>query len=1112
MKKIHPSGDTLLLTVLVKGLRIMKLTTALLIIGCLHVAAKGVSQDAKITLDLREVSIPALFKVIEKKTEYRFAYSNDILPHNHVVTIAVKEMPVSDVLKTALENTGLKFNLVNEEVIVVSKMFSGWATLPISGKVTDESGYPLLGVSVYVKGASSIGTTTNEKGIFRLEIPQEATALVFSSVDMEPMELAIAGKTEFNVVMKKSVSEQQEVVVVGYGVQRKKDLTGSVAIINVEAAKKTASYDVAKILQGQAAGISVHGSGEPGGFVQIKIRGISTFGNNSPLFVIDGVPVTAPFDFSPDDIESIQVLKDASAGAIYGARASTGVIIITTKKGKAGELKLDYNGYVGIQNVPREIDVTNAEGYRKITNAAELNAGLAIAPGNNPASPQFISNVNTNWQKEGFKTGVIQDHNLRFSGGSEAAAYNLSLGYFDQSSTYKGPQNYNRYTVNAGMNGKKGIFSYGAKLLYTQSHKVNPFNAMQFHAVFGGTVTSLLTAIPTMPVNDPKRLRGYGGSDNATQRAITLNVIGMNALLNNTTDRNRILGNFWGQLEIVKNLKYKLNLSYDRTDFRDFAFEPTYDLGWYYLNTQSYMYERKGSVKTTLMENTLNYTIAKGKHSAEILAGTTFQKDQGENTTASGVGLPEPYFYTFSAITDPAAKTLASASSTATLLSYLGRVNYNYDDRYLLTVNFRRDGSSKFSPQNRYGNFASVAAAWNINHEKFIQLPQAISTLKLRGGYGELGNQAIGDYLFQSYINTNSSYLFGSTLAPGATTVTQVDASIKWESKTTTNVALDLGLMNDRLQFTAEYYNNKTSDLLAGIPIPLTIGSFPWEITTNAASVRNSGFEFTVQYRGSKGKLNYEINANLHTLKNEVLKLGGKDDPIYGNASKTEVGRSVGELFGHTMIGIFKDAADVTKSPAQVNAAPGDVKFQDTNGDNVITDLDRVYLGRSVPSVYYGLNINLSYLQFDFSMFWQGSAGNKVYNGVYHDLMLGQYSNHHTDALNFWTPTNTNTNIPRPVIGDPNANARASNRFIENGSYIKLQNFQLGYNFNIKRVTGSKGLRNARVYVSGQNVITISKYKGYDPDFISDGLFSRGFDLGSFPNPRTFMFGVQLSL
>lgn len=976
------------------------------------------------------------------------------------------------------------------------------------GSVSTATGEPIVGATISVKGASG-GTSTGADGSFSFEAP-EGAILVISSVGYAPREVLAKGNIG-SVQLLSSSSKMDEVVVVGYGTQKRKDLTGSVSVVNVTDAKKTVTHDVARMLQGQAAGVTVHGSGEPGGFVQMKIRGISTFGNNNPLFIVDGVQIANPFDIAPSDIESIQVLKDASAGAIYGVRAYAGVVIITTKKARAGGLKVDYNGYTGLQSLAKKLPVTDAAGYRKITNAAEVNAGLAIAPGNDPTNARFISNVNTDWQKEGFTTATINDHNLRFAGGSDAAAYNVSLGYFDQNSTYSGPQKYTRYTVNAGLTGKKGIFGYGAKVLYTASEKVNPFNGMQFHAVFGGAVTSLVTAIPTMPVNDPARLGGYGGSDNATQRAITLNVIGMNNLLKNTSERNRGLGNFWAEFEPVKALRYKVNLSYDRTDFRNFAFEPKYDLGWYYLNTQSYMSEGKGTDLTSLVENTLTYNFTKKRHSVDLLAGQAFQKFNNQWTNASGVGLPEPYFFTFSAIADPAAKTLASGAGKATLLSYFGRLNYNFDSRYLVTVNFRRDGTSRFEKAHRWGNFSSVAAAWNLHNEHFMTMPAFISQLKLRGGYGELGNQDIEFYEFQSFINSNASYVFGNTLAPGATVVQLVDPGIKWERKKTSNVALDLGLFNNKLTFTAEYYRNQTEDLLARVPISLSIGSFPWDVRTNAASTLNTGVEMSLTYHGSKGKLTYDINGNVHTLKNKVLQLGGQNDPIYGAASKTEVGRSVGEQYGHKVIGIFQTADDVAKSPTQVNAAPGDLKFQDTNNDGMINDEDRIYLGRSIPNIYYGLNATLGYNQFDLSMFWQGSAGNKVYNGIYHDLMLGQYSNHHTDMLNFWTPTNKNTMVPRPIIGDPNANGRASDRFIQDGSYVRLQNFQVGYTLNTGKIGIGKAFKSARVYFSGQNVLTITKYKGYDPDFISDGLFSRGFDIGSFPNPRTFMVGAQVT-
>lgn len=1003
----------------------------------------------------------------------------------------------------------LKHLFCQMALIIAALCLSGYAIAQstVKGKVTDEKGSPVGGVTISVKG-KTVATTSGDDGNYNIA-SGIGEVLVFSFVGYNTIEKAVGQSGTLDIQLEPAMNVLDEVVAVGYGTQRKKDLTGAVSVVNVTNAKKNATYDVARMMQGQVPGVSVHGSGEPGGFVQIKIRGISSLINNNPLFVVDGVPLTAPFDFSPDNIESIQVLKDASASAIYGSRGSTGVVIITTKKGKAGKMKVNYNGYYGVQSIARKWDLTDAEGYRKITNQAELNAGLLIAPGNDPSNPSFIGDVNTDWQEEAFQNGTIQDHNVSFSGGSEGINYNASLGLFDQTSTIAGPQSYRRYTFSMGLNGKRGRFSYGAKAFYTQSDKVNMINNTNSKAVFGGSVTSLVTAIPTMPVKDPNREGGYGGSDNITQRAITLNVIGLNNIIKNESGRERFLGTSYFDFEIMKGLNYRLNLSYDRAQQTDFSFEPTYDLGWYYLNNISYLYRRVGTSTTKLAENLLTYKKEFGNHNLEVLGGYTYQKDEGEFLAGSGINLRKPYFYTFNAIANASDKTLTSGEDAAALISFLGRVNYNYDNRYLLTLNFRRDGSSRFAEQNQWGNFPAVSAAWNLHNEKFFKLPDLFSTLKLRAGYGEVGNQNIGNYLYQSYINTNAGYVFNNTLAPGATVVELVDPNIQWETKVTSNVAAEMGFLNDRLTLTLEYFYNKNNDLLAGVPISLAIGSFPWNVTTNAASIENSGFEWQLGYKGSKGDFRYDISVVGNTLKNELTSLGLNDVPIFGAASKSEPGRSVGDIYGHRVAGIFQTQDEVNSWARQPNAKPGDLKFMDLNGDKIISDEDRDYLGQTVPTLYYGANLNFGYKQFDFSMFWQGSAGNKVYNGVYHDLMLGQYSNHHTDALNFWTPTNTNTSIPRPVIGDPNANSRASDRYVEDGSYIRLQNMQLGY--TLKKGT-VKWIENARIYLSGQNLVTITSYTGLDADFMSDGLFSRGFDLGSFPNQRTIMLGLQLGL
>jgi len=1081
--------------------------------------------EKKITLKVADEEVRVVFTELEKRTDVKFVYSPELIESSRRVNLDVKETELYKVLAELLSPLDLRYELVKNYVILARKEKtkplqvmnfgeipdnSPYAFVKVAGRVTGSNGAALEGVTVVVKG-THIGTTTNDKGDFSLNVPGPQSTLLVSYIGYQDQEMSVGGKTWFDVQLTALTNQLNDVIVVAYGTVRKQDITSSISVVNVADAKKTATYDVAKLLQGQAAGVTVHGSGEPGGYVQIKIRGVTTFGNNSPLFVVDGVPVDAPFDFSTDDIESIQVLKDATSAALYGARAATGIVIITTKKGKSGPARVTYNGYAGAQNIAKRIPVTDRTGYQKITSAAELNAGLTIAPGNDPSSPSYINNINTAWQKVGLKTGVITDHNVGVSGGSEVAAYNLSLGYFDQTATQAGPQRYNRYTINSGVQGKKGILSFGAKLAYTQSHKVN-FAATNGHAVFGGTVTSLLTAIPTMPVYDASRLGGYGGSDAVKNRAISLNVVGINELVNDYSNRNRILANTWAELEIVKNLKFKLNLSYDRTDYENYHFEPKFDLGFYYLNTQYYMYQQEGNTHTGLIENLLTYQVKFGEHKLDFLAGLTYQEDHNGYMAATAQDTSNLQFQTFGAVANPAAKGVTSYKDANVFQSYLGRINYNYGDRYLLTANYRRDGSSRFSPVNRSGNYASVAAAWNIGNEKFIHLPAAVSSLKLRGGMGELGNASFANYMYQSYINSNASYVFNNQLVQGSTVVSVADPSLHWESTRTGNVAVDLGLFKEGLTFTAEYYNRKSSGIITAIPIPLSVGAFPATLTTNAASMQNTGVEFTAAYHKVVKDVTINIKGNVFTVKNKVLALGATNNPIYGAGSKSEVGRSLGDLYGFVTEGIFQDANDISKHATQVGAAPGDVKFKDINGSGAITDSDRVYLGSVIPKIYYGFNIGLNWKSFDLTLSFQGSAGNKVFNGVYQSLMAGQYGNDHVDELNYWSSSHTNTTIPRPVIGDPNGNGRFSDRWVESGSYAKLQYAELGYTLPVSLLSRTHALKSFRVYVSGQNLLTITKYRGYDPDFFSDGLFSRGFDYGSFPNPRTVMVGLQVGL
>ncbi|HEX6428838.1 MAG TPA: TonB-dependent receptor [Niastella sp.] len=1145
MKKNHPPmADTFLYTALAKAVRIMKLTTALLIICCMHVSAKGLSQEQKVTLTLKNASIPQLFKSIEKITEYRFAYSNDILPREFLVSISVKETPVSSVLKTALSETGLKFSLIDNEVIVISKDISGMANLTVSGIVTSETGMPLSGVSVYVKGTPSIGTITNEKGFYRLEVPQDATTLVFSSIDMQPTEVAIAGRTEINISLKRNVTEQEEVVVIGYGTQRKKDLTGSISSVDPKVLNRMPTNDVLKAMQGQVAGVSVTSGGQPGAAPAIKIRGIGNFSNNNPLYIIDGVQAPVN-DLVIADVETIQILKDGSAAAIDGSRAANGVIIITTKRGKTGKIKLDYNGYYGLQNIVKRYDVANTQQYQMLVNEASANANPVqlLKPANDPASPFFVKNINTDWQEEAFKTGKIQEHNVGISGGSDAAKYYVSINYFDHTGTVagKGPA-YQRYSFRINTDFKQGRFKFGESFNYA---KIDQRFMTFMHT--GNILGYIVNAIPTLPVYDSTTRDGFSSSSQTMHGSYTANPIGFNNVLDSKTERFRFIGNAYGEYEFFKGLKYKLSLGYERTDWRDFYFEPVHDLGWFYVNNIAKMNDWRGSGNTGTIENTLTFDKVFGRHSINALAGQSTLESNLSRSFSHAEGFTQPYFPVLSNGTSGITATGDEFKSRLT--SYFGRVNYIYDDKYLLTATIRRDGSSRFAPQDRWGSFPSVALAWKLHNEQWLQtaLPSYVNQIKLRASYGELGNQEIGDYQYQAFINAYAHAVFGNQLALGATQTTFPVPDIKWETMISRNIGVDVELFK-KLTFSAEYFRNTGKDILLRVQIPGSTGVYPGESPyINGASIQNSGFEFQLGYNDKKGSFTYNINANISTLKNKVLALGYGNNPIYGygNITKTEVGREVGELFGWVIDGIFQSQAEIdalnARSPIkryqEELTRPGDYRFKDINGRNAdgkltgtpdgkIDDDDRTYLGRAIPKLYYGFNGAVSYKQFDLSVIGSGVSGNKVFNSIRAGIEGGAgWDNYGTKLLNRWTPTNTNTDVPRVVMFDPNKNGRASARWLENGSFLRITTLQVGYTLP-QELLQRAHLSNARIYVTAQNLITFTKYTGFDPDFANNnGLFDRAIDNGSYPNrpftaneagglpnPRSFLLGVQLGL
>ncbi|MGK4566827.1 SusC/RagA family TonB-linked outer membrane protein [Flavobacterium sp. 3HN19-14] len=811
-------------------------------------------------------------------------------------------------------------------------------SITIKGQMTAaENGSPLPAANVMVKGTTN-GTATDLDGNYSIQAKAK-DVLVFSYIGYESKEVAVSNQTTLNVSLTPEATNLSDVVVIGYGTQKKTDLTGSVAVVNVADAKKTVTYDVAKMLQGQAAGVTVQSSGEPGGFVNIKIRGANSFLNSNPLFIIDGIIVEAPNDFAPGEIETIQVLKDASTAAIYGVRGANGVVIITTKKGKSGKVAVNFKSLVGFQNVAKKISVTDRVGYQKITNAAMINSGQAMLPGNDPASPSFIDNVDTDWQDAAFKTGVVQNQSFTVSGGSDKVTLSLNVDNFSNTSWMETPQDYKRISTNLNVTATLGKFKFGSKLGFTESNKE------RFAEYLSGTssMTQLLQAIPTMPVYDPNRLGGYGGADNATQRAITLNVIGWNNLVDNNSKRDRFIGNIWGEYEIIPGLKYTLRTSADQLSFGNRLFIPPSDLGWYYIttNAEASLDVDNGTATRTVIDNLLNYDLTVGKHKFNALLGWVQERNDYYYHSTRGVGFDNGEI---GKLQYADAWSGSEREETETRISYMSRLDYAYNDTYLLQLNFRQDKSSLFPESNNAGNFYSVSGGWKIQND--IKLPSWMSSAKLRAGYGLLGNNTVPRYGFTPTVNEFAGYNFGNDLAPGTTVVTLVDPNIKWEETTTANVGLELGMLNNKVQFSAEYYVKNSDDLLARVPLPYSTGAFPADIVTNAGSIKNTGLEFMLSYSNQDHPFKYAVSANFATLKNEVTKIGNDDTPIPGINSRTEVGRSLGELYVYETEGIFQSQAEIDAHAVQPNAVPGDIAFRDVNGDGQITDQDQDFPGR----------------------------------------------------------------------------------------------------------------------------------------------------------------------
>ena len=1035
-------------------------------------------------------------------------------------------------------------------------------TIKVSGQVVDQDGEPLIGATVKVKGAQG-GTITDFNGNFTIEASSNAV-LVVSYVGYKDREIAVRGRAALEPIQMESDSQMlDQVVVVGYGTQKKADLTGAVSIVNAEELKRVSNSNISTMLEGKVAGVQITSDGQPGADPSVRIRGLGTFGSTAPLYVIDGVPMgTTIRDFSPNDIETIQVLKDASAGAIYGSRAANGVVIITTKGGKKDQpLKVDYKGYFGVDWIPSSTyDVMNADQYSNYLGQAAANSNTPLPSGYslNPETGkyQFMDDTNTDWFKEVFKTGVRQNHNINLSGGGAHNTYNVGLDYFKQKGTLEGAgPNYERFTARVNNMMETKFIQFRTSLVYSHSNQdgMGLSNANEYVQGLYGDVTNVLRGTllmqPTIKAYDESTwylddvvpaaknynydAYGYGVYYNEIHGDISAsNPLLVNNKFTRNTIVDRVVGTGSADVDLLKmigldtkshKLNYKLNLSYSKTHAQDKTF-----IGSWIQSNRVYLSkgnerltENKRTYSDFLVENTLTWDGNFGLHHINLLGGITYEEENTHLLNAWGINLTEPYY-----LHPQKAESSESESFEYkhALTSFIGRLNYDYDGKYLLSFILRRDGSSRLTKDIRWGTFPSISVGWRFDKEKFFPINRDIVNMfKIRASYGELGNENIGEYAYQSVYRPGvMSYSFGNTVVNGSAIETFVNGNLAWEKKKTTNVGIDLAMFNNRLEFTAEWYMNKSTDLLYGVPVPTNAGVQNADVTMNAAEMENSGFEFSATYRNNDHPLKWQVSANLSTLKNKVKKLGfGNESYITGDYA-TFVGQEVGQFYGFVYQGIARTQADLDDNTnalgnhvTQTGAQIGDCLYKDVNNDGQITADDRVVLGSGLPKVNFGISAHLEYKNFDLSISTFGALNYHVTDGIYNslnscygwankDVRMLDANRYSADGLTYIS------NVPRTYVtaNGEGWNDYFSDRQIQNAAYWKIANIELGYNFPDKWFKGV--VSGARVYISAQNLHTFTKYKGYNVDY-AGGTFTPGFNWCSYPSARSFMAGVLFS-
>lgn len=1106
-------------------------------------AVKANSQGKGISLNLSNVTVERVITEIENQSPYRFFFEQSGLDLSTRVSIHIMDASITEVLEKIFKSSPYSYQLFDRHIILsknknATENYNNQLSRKVSGKVTNAGHEPLPGVAVVIKNTIA-GTITDRNGNYRIEIPVNTDSLSFSYVGMKRKVVAVNSRNQVDVVLEPDILGVDEVVIVGYGEQRKSDLTGALTNIEVDGVRRMPVVGIDQALQGEAAGVLITStSGSPGGGTSIRIRGIGTVNNNNPLFVIDGIPTDDIRFLNMADIENVEILKDASATAIYGNRGANGVILISTKKGKPGTPVIVADTYFGFNEVWKNPKMGDSKQFAMINNLAVTNGNASEGNSAYEYNEDFSDPTKfvggTNWWKLITRKALVQNHNFSISGGTESNRYLMSLSYLNQDGTIIGSQ-FDRLTFRVNNEyrlSKKATIGFNANISQAKRRTISE-DDLDGGIVFTAIVLDPITSGAERPLDDPIRVK-YGEFSRwyESKYSNKYNPVAQIGRSLNRWTQLRFFGNLSFTYEIGGGFSFYTTYGIDvRSSVYD-NFIPTYWMDSDSKNDVNQVIKDTGKKQDWMYENMLTFrkSFTPGQDFTAMV-GITAEAGKGDELDASKRSVPandENLRYISAATTDP---NVDGVVSDYALISYLTRVNYSLNSKYLLTASVRADGSSKFSGSGKWGYFPSISAGWRVSNEKFFLASgfnKWIDNLKIRLGWGQVGNQNISDNAFRTLIaggNTNR-YIFGGTIVQGYAPINIGNVDLTWETTESTNLGIDFVMVKNKLSGSFDVYTKQTKNMLLQLPVPLSSGlpEAPWN---NAGDVQNKGFELNTSYRSKWKELQFSVNLNVSAYRNRILSLGG-GEPIMGGeqrlgyTTKTMVGHPIGEFFGYVVEGIFQnqqevDAANALSSEEEYYqdklTRPGDFKFKDLDGDGIITGKDRTFIGSPHPDFTYGLSLMAEFRKFDLSVFFQGSQGGKIFNVFkYYTCQNTGYFNSPEHMLETaWHGEGTSNTQFIISASTANNNLRSSSWYIENGSFLRIKNLQIGYNFD-RWLCHRVGLSECRLYIGAQNLFTFTHYSGLDPELadLSGNPLNAGIDFAKYPQARTLMSGITI--